>query len=77
MKSDDRPPIRMLYHFLFALAFVFTDIRGATVPELAVKYAKPANSAYSIRKTLSIEIGIIMIEISKIDKNFTDLAKFA
>jgi len=31
----------------------------------------------SIRKTLSIEIGIIMLGISKIDKNFTDLAKFA
>jgi len=30
-----------------------------------------------IRKTLSIEIGIIMLGISKIDKNFADLAKFA
>jgi len=43
----------MLYQLFFAPVLLFTDIRGATVPELSFRSAKPINHAYSMYMVVS------------------------
>jgi len=43
----------MLYQLFFAPVLLFTDIRGATVPELSFKSAKPINPVYSMYMVVS------------------------